>query len=200
MVNTDAEYITSFRARMNTLPDPVANAHKRWWAEKEIVLHEVRERVRRELEKMPDFSMSTYGQAFAPVVDLVCRIEPGYGWIPAGLADRGISFERRLTRGTSMRFDHGEQEQCPGGPGENLLWFKIGPSSGSAVSGWVIVPYDLRFDFGANLGDVLLAGADDPVFNDAALLDALALDIRAIIERAPSTVWTPPTTSALRRE
>ena len=196
MINTDADYIEAFRARLATPQDPAAIAHARWWAEKDIVLSEVRKRVMRELEAPPDYSMSNYGRLFAPVVDLVCRIEPGYGLIPAGLADPGTPPEHRLLRGTPMRFDHGDQERCSGGPGENLLWFEIEPGSASAVSGSVIVPYDLRFPFGTNLGDVLLAHAEESVFRDPARLDALLADVQSIVGRSPSTVWTGPKVGA----
>src|SRR4051794_5277198 len=116
--NADARYVQAFRARMATPPDPVSAAYERWWEDKRTVLRRVRARAHRDLDVPWD---PTEGRVFAPLVDLACHRKPGYDWMPAGLIGAVSDTTHRLARGTAMVFDHGEQEWCPGGPGENLL-------------------------------------------------------------------------------
>ena len=126
-----------------------------------------------------------------PALDLVVRLEAGYGWVPQGPATGGEPADRLLRRGTLMRFTGGDQEQCPGGPGENLHFLRGDPDDSGRAREFVI-PYDLRWEFGENMTEVVLVRADEPLLRDPARLDAVAADVARLIAGASPAALEPP--------
>lgn len=169
-----------------------AHTRHRWWADKDAVLQRVRTRVARELAMRAPFEPGSEGQPYAPVVDLSCVLDARYGWMTSGIATNDTDPAKRLARGTALVFVRGEQEQGPGGPGENLLWFEVQAPNSGYVQGMFVVPYDLRFSLGSLLGGYLLARPEEPLFSRPDRLNDLASDILSILVSAPARVWTWP--------
>jgi hypothetical protein len=191
-VNVSTKFLDWFRSEMSAPVDPVADAYQRWWDAKRAVLRAVRARVAADLAFTPVFAPATVGRTFTPVVDLACSPQDGYGWVPDGLASSSTPQGHVLAHGTLARFDHGEQEQGPGGPGENLCWFTVDASPARLVQGSLAVPYDMRWPFGAILGEALLVDAREPILANGAGMAAIETDIRVIIEHAPVSIWRSP--------
>jgi hypothetical protein len=127
---------------------------------------------------------------FTPLFDLDVRIVAGYGWAPRGIATIATPAEQRLRRGSLIVFTGGEQEQCPGGPGENLLHLRIEPDGTGSPSGELVISYDHRSDFRDNVSEYLLVRPDEPVLTDPDRLAALADDIARLVAEAPEIAFS----------
>jgi len=92
-----------------------------YWNAKHDLLCLISRRIKADLISPVFPGWSERGTIFTPLFDLDVRIGAGYGWAPRGIAKEATPVERRLRRGTPVVFTGGEQEQCPGGPGENIL-------------------------------------------------------------------------------
>jgi hypothetical protein len=155
------------------------------WKAKSELLARIGKRVKRDAPGTPMLGWTMVGTAFAPSVDLRVETTADYGWVVQGLADEETPDNRRLRRGTRIVFTGGEQEQCPGGPGENILTLSVDPDGTAAPSGKYVIPYDLRWAFGALLAEHVLVRADDPLLLDDLRLDVIAADVGALIAGAP---------------
>lgn len=162
-----------------------------YWAIKGKLLDRIRERINEDVVSPYKPEPNGGLTRVAPVIDLSARRLPRYGWVPAGRASKWTPAAALISRGTTMSFTGGDQEECPGGPGENLLFFEIEPN-GTSPSGQITIPYDLRWNFGENLAEFVLVRADEPVLHDRSRLDAIAADVRRLIDETHriAFVWT----------
>jgi hypothetical protein len=159
------------------------------WRAKGHLLGLISERISRDVVVPTRLWPSTVGTTFTPVIDLAVESVTGYGWVPQGIADESTPDAKRLRRGTRVLFIGGEQEQCPGGPGENILHLTVEDDESSSPRGKLVISYDLRDDFGANLGEHVLVRDDEPVLSDPDRLAAIAEDIARLIAVAPAIAF-----------
>jgi hypothetical protein len=160
-----------------------------YWNAKHDLLCLISRRISADLDTPVFPGWSEQGTTFTPLFDLDVRIVAGYGWAPRGVATDATPDDLRLRRGARIVFNRGEQEQCPGGPGENILHLDIEPGSDSPTGGFTI-SYDPRSDFGENLSEYLLVRPDEPVLTDPDRLAALADDIARCIAEAPDIAFS----------
>ena len=161
-----------------------------YWCAKGNLIDRIRRRVAADLVTPVFPGWSAPSTAFTPLVDLAVHTRPGYGWIPCGIATDATPDDLRLRRGARIVFTGGEQEHCPGGPGENILHLWVEPDGAGSPSGEFIIPYDARWDFGENLAEYLLVRPDGSVLADPSRLAALVDDIARLIAEAPDMAFS----------